>query len=940
MNCPACGSVTPPGAATCPACGSPLGTQTLPPGTVLGGKYRLDRVLGQGGFGITYAATQLQLGARVAIKELFPAGTLRHGQTVRPPVTLNLAAWEQAKRDFTEEGRILARFSHPDIVRVMDLFEEAGTAYLVMEFLEGETLGSRIERGGALPPGEVEAMARRVLGALGLVHGAGLLHRDLKPDNILLEKGGRVVLIDFGAARGYAQGQTVSHTRLVTPGYAPLEQYGTAARFGPYTDIYALGATLHHALTGQAPPPATDRMLGMPLPPLPAGTPLGLRRAIERSLEVKVTDRPQTTAEVLSLLAPAPVPGPTPPKPAPSGPPPPAPLPPVPVRKRIAVWPWVLAALLAGGGYAVLGGGWGGFGGEETSARSDEAAAGTVMPDEEKEKTAPAFPVMTTALNLHLRAAPTQSAASLAVLPGGTLLQVTREQSGWYEVNHGGQTGWVSAGFTLPVVGEDALAELLAVAAAGGELTLERGVYLLDAPLTLNAETSLIGAGRDQTWIVSSAGDTVVTSRGVEVRYQGLSVLWSGRSPGRVLLAEGGRVILRDVRLSGAVRDEKANLYGSGLWLAQGARGDLQGSYLTGNGYGLYLSEDSEVNVVSTGLSDNTLAGAIFLDSSGGRIAGSSFDRNGVHGVMVMDQAAPVLAGNQMRDNRQRGITVHGSAAPTLEDNTAQGNGFQGIGVQDDARPTVTGNTLRANKQSGLAYFGRGGGSASGNVIENNRTGVAMMDAAAPTLSGNTIRGNADAGVTFAGRAAGTLTENVIEANARPGVSAWGDARPTLTGNTIRNNKQSGIVLAERAGGTWRGNEVRGNALNGIVVTDDAAPELLENVFAGNGRVGILYKRGAAGLAVANTCTGNGSDVIGLELTGDGPDLTAAGCEVPYASTAAASLQDAEELTPSIGESGTDSLSDGWSGDGAGSPSDDPLPEESLDMDDVSMGDW
>ncbi|MFC6667151.1 right-handed parallel beta-helix repeat-containing protein [Deinococcus radiopugnans] len=408
---------------------------------------------------------------------------------------------------------------------------------------------------------------------------------------------------------------------------------------------------------------------------------------------------------------------------------------------------------------------------------------------------------MTVALNLHLRASPAQGATSLAVLPGGTVLQATREQGGWYEVEHAGQTGWVSAGFALPLVGEDALAELQAVAAAGGELQLERGVYLLDAPLTLEAETSLVGAGLDQTWIASSAGETVVISRETDARFQALSMLWTGRSAGRVMLAEGGQVTLRQVRLSGAVRDAEARLYGSGLWLSQGARGDLEGSYLTGNGYGLYLSEDSEVSAVGTGLSDNTLAGAIFLDDSGGRIAGSSFDRNGVHGVMVMDRAAPTLSGNQVRDNRQRGITVHGTAAPTLEDNTAEGNGFQGIGVQDDARPTVTGNTLRRNKQSGLAYFGRGGGAASENVMENNRTGVALTEFAAPTLSGNSVRGNVDAGITFADHAAGTVTENVIEANAHPGVSAWGDAQPTLSGNTIRNNKQSGIVLAERVGG-------------------------------------------------------------------------------------------------------------------------------------------
>ena len=200
--------------------------------------------------------------------------------------------------------------------------------------------------------------------------------------------------------------------------------------------------------------------------------------------------------------------------------------------------------------------------------------------------------IMTVALNLHLRASPVQGSTSLAVLPGGTVLEATREQGGWYEVSHAGQTGWVGAGFALPVVGEGALAELQAVAASGGELQLERGVYLLDTPLTLEADTSLVGAGLDQTWIASSAGETVITSRGTDVRYQALSVLWTGRSPGRVLLAEGGQVTLQQVRLRGAVRDVETKLYGSGLWLSQGAQGDLQGSYLTGNGYGLYLSDE------------------------------------------------------------------------------------------------------------------------------------------------------------------------------------------------------------------------------------------------------------------------------------------------------------------------------------------------------------
>ncbi|WP_235204217.1 serine/threonine-protein kinase [Deinococcus sp. RL] len=305
---------------------------TLPVGTLLNlGQYVVRDVLGQGGFGITYEARDTRLGHRVAIKELFIGGSHRRGSTVLAPSTLGAHEFAETKARFLEEARVLARFSHPGIVRVLNFFEESGTAYLVMEFLEGETLGARLASRGPLEAALVGRVAVSLAETLAEVHQAGLLHRDIKPDNIVLEKSGRVVLIDFGSVRAFAPGKTVSHTRLVTPGYAPLEQYGTAAKFGAYTDIYALGATLHHALTGVMPPPATDRMLGTPLPPLPASTPAGLRRAIEAAMAVKVADRPQSAGALLALLR-GEVPQTTPPAearpqfppPAPSRPQPPA----------------------------------------------------------------------------------------------------------------------------------------------------------------------------------------------------------------------------------------------------------------------------------------------------------------------------------------------------------------------------------------------------------------------------------------------------------------------------------------------------------------------------------------------------------------------------------------------------------------------------------------
>ncbi|RJF73570.1 serine/threonine protein kinase [Deinococcus cavernae] len=318
MACPVCGSPVQPTDLSCKTCGAPLNPNPqFPAGTTLhGGRYRVNRVLGQGGFGITYDAQDTQLGIHVAVKELFIDGSTRRGRDVLPPGSYTAAEYQESKRRFVEEAKVLYRFNDPGIVQVLNYFEENNTAYLVMEFLEGATLGSAIEKRGPMPPEVVMEVARSITRPLALVHNAGLLHRDIKPDNIFLDKQGRVILIDFGSVRTFQAGQTVSHTRLVTPGYAPLEQYSSAAKFGPYTDIYSLGATLLHALTGVMPPPATDLMMGTKLPAMPASTPPVLREAITRAMSLKIEDRPQSADDLLRLLGGAPAPAPMPPKPA------------------------------------------------------------------------------------------------------------------------------------------------------------------------------------------------------------------------------------------------------------------------------------------------------------------------------------------------------------------------------------------------------------------------------------------------------------------------------------------------------------------------------------------------------------------------------------------------------------------------------------------------
>src|SRR5581483_8559125 len=224
----------------------------LPPGATLqGGRYVVERTLGRGGFGITYAAHDGRLERAVALKELFIDGVVRHDGVVVPPPHA-AGAFAAAKQRFLREASVLARFTHPGIVRVYEVFEEAGTAYLVMELLEGHTLHEHVvTRGRPLDEPHALAIAQQCAAALAVVHRAGILHRDLNPSNVMLTDDGRVVLIDFGLAREFTADQTTPMTRMVTPGYAPPEQYAANARCGTPTDVYGLAATLYWALTAR-----------------------------------------------------------------------------------------------------------------------------------------------------------------------------------------------------------------------------------------------------------------------------------------------------------------------------------------------------------------------------------------------------------------------------------------------------------------------------------------------------------------------------------------------------------------------------------------------------------------------------------------------------------------------------------------------------------------
>ena len=236
-------------------------TNTLPLGSMLM-EYQLDSVLGVGSFGITYHARDTLLELDVAIKEYFPAADVArvNGGTVVLNNTQHTEEYQTGLDSFLKEARTLASFSHPNIVRVKRYFKAHGTGYMVMDYEEGESLKTYLTKHPFPPEAFLKSLLGRLLDGAGKVHEVGFLHRDIKPENIYLRADGSPVLLDFGSARQTNSGTGRTLTALVTPGYAPFEQYTAKTGQGPWSDIYAMGGVLFFAVTGENPPDALTRM--------------------------------------------------------------------------------------------------------------------------------------------------------------------------------------------------------------------------------------------------------------------------------------------------------------------------------------------------------------------------------------------------------------------------------------------------------------------------------------------------------------------------------------------------------------------------------------------------------------------------------------------------------------------------------------------------------
>ena len=274
-------------------------------GTRLIGRYTVEGVLGQGGFGITYLGMDELHKKKVAIKEFFPQGIVTRNIEYEDTVTVTLVGekenYDKGKERFLKEAQTMAMFSKDKgIVKALDFFEINNTAYIVMEYLEGVTLKQYLRENKRIVAEDLVELLVPLIEALDEIHSQGLIHRDISPDNIMVLPDGRIKLMDFGAARDYTEFGEKSLSIVLKPGYAPPEQYQTHGVQGPWTDIYALCATMYKCITGENPPDAIDRLVDDHLKKISAfGIPVlpQIEEAIIKGMSVAAKDRYQNVGD-------------------------------------------------------------------------------------------------------------------------------------------------------------------------------------------------------------------------------------------------------------------------------------------------------------------------------------------------------------------------------------------------------------------------------------------------------------------------------------------------------------------------------------------------------------------------------------------------------------------------------------------------------------------
>lgn len=841
------------------------------------GEFRILSLIGQESIS-GYAVQHYEVAAEAAANtnaDQAPTEPLYLRRIVPPPPSARTEAeWLAALQ--TKPAAERASFTP-----ALAAWSDAQASYLVRRRRVGQSLQTYLTSHPPLPPEDGELLARGLLGAAAGLHAAGLHIPHLSTAQVWLGSSGEVGLCDLWAALGEPTPAGSAHTAQ------------TAGSVGG--DLQRIGAVLREAV-GHLPPETPLGTLLAALNPTAATTSLTPLRPlpISANAALRLLDSPLPT-EPAPLPEPplAPEPQAQPAQPMPQPTPSSTPQPPLPPNEPRPLWPLLLpvaALLLAGIVYLAWPQLMGGRSSSTSTSQSTSAAntsAGTGQGTEASAAAAESPPtqlptrttqVMTLPATLNLRPSADTSGAPLAELPVHSIVTVLSQKGDWYKVRSGEQTGWINAGYTLPVLPATEVEALRKAAQSGGHISLAKGVYLLDTPLTLQWDTELVGQGREQTYLVGTGGESVLLSRDVRLNLERLAVIWNGRTAGQPVQVERGSLRANDIWITGGRPDGTVRMRGSGLWLRAGASAAITDSLFSRNAIGL-SAEDSALTLSGSTVKNNRFAGLIFSGAASGQVQNNVLENNTEDGVLITGRASPTLSGNQIRGSLGSGVDISEAATPTLSGNQIEG-GKVSLSVSGQATPTLSGNVLQGATEMGLGYAEQAAGTAEGNTISKVAAGIVLTETAAPTLRANQILGVRGEGLSYSAQSGGQATENAIEGSGGFGITVSGEATPTLEGNRVLRGAQSGLLVQGRSRPTLRRNTVQGQAQHGIVIKGDAQAVLEQNAVLDSGGYGLVFKELGRASAERNLCQNNraGPALLQLSSVSAGPSFGRDGC--------------------------------------------------------------
>ncbi|HCR49360.1 MAG TPA: hypothetical protein DIW24_07020 [Bacteroidetes bacterium] len=837
--------------AICPHCGfdeharrSPL---ILPYRTLIGKQYITGRLLGKpGGFGITYLGFDTVLNTRVAIKEFFPRELVSRapdGIQMQLHTEDDRALFEFSKDRFLHEARTLVRIDHPNVVRVRNYLEANGTAYIVMNYYEGANLSEYLEANrGKITEEQALGYLLPILSGLSEVHRKGFLHRDIKPGNIYITNEGRPILLDFGAARSAVKEQSRGLSVVLSPGFAPIEQYHRSGEQGTWTDVYGCAATLYYALTGKLPPEATERLSNDDPDRLKnrlQGVSATVTDAILKGLSVHPKERPQTVEAFSALLSGDEMP----------------------------------------------------FSEQKTMAKAEPVNDDTRPTASQPPLAIPQtvgydYPVAYFPTDIPTSQQPVVERrwdwTSLAIFFAGVLMALLALAVWFYKTNRPTQ-------LIVSSSGQGDYRKIMEAVEASGEgmkIYVEPGTYR--EVLVLDRDVEIIARKEKGDVMIENGNNHVITVKTATPILKGFKVRATGKekSGQHALYVTGGTPILEDcvftstggvpIQISG--RDAKPHLkrisipksHTDGIAIDQQAGGLIEGAEIANTkGWGVVILGAKEP-VIQQSKIYNTEEGGAWIENGGGTLKEVEIYGMNKPGVQISRNAEATLSMVDIHDGKQNGIFISENSQAKIEKSKIHKNAFAGIAIRDGSDPVITETKIFDGLDNGVWIYNGGKGRLENvEIYGNQKNGMLISSNAMPAIVKSKIYGSKQAGILFDQRAKGTIDETEIYANEKTGIVIREGSDPLIRRSKVYDGKEAGILIASKGKGTIEYSQVFRNAFQNIHIQDGGNPSIRQtDIYDGQGG-GVWVTDKGNGLVENCNIYNNARFGVGIEKQGD-----------------------------------------------------------------------